>query len=205
MRLLPLALFVAYILLPHAAAQGPIVPQLTLELNPVHTSVNSTSLHDTNVTFEGTAKLEKLPLVRAVVDLSSQVDMGWASEVSPSSMVFTSSGSQNFTVVVVVPSGTRETEATLRVDGRAVCLGLQDTTTVTAVIAVLGAPDLNSSLQNTTGKNGSASWGQGGSGTGAQSWTSYALPGGAAAVIVASAAGLVVWRKRRFRAAPGVF
>lgn len=175
---------------------------MTLELNPVYTSVNYTSLHDTNVTFEGTAKLEKPPLVRAIVELSSQVDTGWASEVTPSSMVFTSSGSQSFTVVVVVPSATSETEATLRVDGRAVCIGLQDTTTITAVITVLGAPDLNSSLQNGTGKNGSASWGQGGSGSSAQSWTSYVLTGGATAAIAASAAGLVVWRKRRARSAP---
>ncbi len=134
---------------PPVPAAEPIIPILVLTLSPEVQNV-SVSL-DTNATarFNGTATVDKLPLVRCVVTLAASTDTSWPTELNPSALVFGASGSQPFTVNVHVPGGIPSVRANLTVQGRAAANGLQSITEVTAVIDVKGA-----AAQNATGQNG---------------------------------------------------
>jgi uncharacterized membrane protein len=71
------------------------------------------------------------------VTLTSTTDIGWVSQVSPTTAVFTSTTPQSFTCTVVVPQGTANAQyGKLTVNGRAVAGGLQSTAVTEGIIAV---------------------------------------------------------------------
>jgi hypothetical protein len=127
------------ILGPADAAINP-VPVLTLRLEPAMVTVNTNSSSPTIVQFNGTCTVDKLPIERATVTLTSSTDVGWVSQVSPTTMVFTSTTPQAFICTVVIPQGTPNMTGTLKVDGRAVAAGLQSTAETTALITNIGPP-----------------------------------------------------------------
>jgi len=85
-----------------AGIPDPIIPAMTMTLSPVSMNM-TTKENDVNVTFNGTVQVDKLPLERIVVALTSSVDTGWASACSPSSFVITDKSVHKFTVTVTVP------------------------------------------------------------------------------------------------------
>jgi hypothetical protein len=139
-----------------SGAAAPIVPVLALTIQPPAQQVASDPNSTATAQFAGTATVDKLPMVRCVVTLTSSTDIGWVSQVSPSSMVFTSESSQAFTVVVIVPAGAPTSQGKLVVDGRAVAAGLQTLAEVTALIYVKGSSALNATSQNRTSANATA-------------------------------------------------
>lgn len=102
------------------------VPVLTLKLDPASLSAQPTESKVGIVTFTGTATIDKFPVERLVATLSSTVDQGWVSQMSPTTMVFTSTSPQTFTVSVVVPQDSpNNVQGKLTIDGKAVGGGLQ--------------------------------------------------------------------------------
>jgi hypothetical protein len=138
---------------PPSGEAAPIVPVLSLSLSPQIMNVNSSPESPAIAQFEGIATVDKPPIVRCVVTLTSSTDVGWVSQVSPTTMVFTSTTPQSFSVVVTVPQGTPTSQGKLVVNGRAVAAGLQSMAEVTAIINVKGSPALNSTAQNRTQAN----------------------------------------------------
>ena len=81
--------------------------------------------------------IDKLPVERCVVTLTSSTDIGWVSQVSPTTAVFTSTTPQSFTCTVVVPQGTANSQyGNLVVNGRAVAGGLQSMAETKGIISV---------------------------------------------------------------------
>ena len=135
---------------------APIVPVLTLTIQPPILNIRGESNSSVVGQFNGTATVDKMPGVRCVVTLSSSTDVGWATEISPNTMVFTSESPQAYTVAVSVPSGTPTSQGNLLVFGRAVAAGLQSMAEVTAMINVKGSAALNATSQNRTQANATA-------------------------------------------------
>ena len=155
-----LALFLSALLVllaPCTEGSSPIVPTIALTLSPSGANVNASTEKDVQVEFQGTITVDKLPAVRAVATISSSVDTGWVAALSPSTFVFTSSGSQPFTCTVVVPQNTTNMTGTLTVNGKVVAGGLQsDPTSVTALINVTGTEAVNLTAHNRTGASDGA-------------------------------------------------
>lgn len=178
-----------------AQPASPIVPVLTLSLTPPIQNISSSRDSSVNAQFEGTAIVDKMPIVRCVVTLTSSVDVGWVSQISPTTMVFTSTTPQSFTVVVTVPQGTPTGQGKLTVDGRAVAAGLQSIAQATAIIDVKGTAMLNLSARNQTTANATRAAG--------------ALAGGGSNILMVSmvsvvlvavpAIAYVIYRRRRQR------
>jgi len=139
-----------------SGAAAPIVPVLSLSLSPQIMNVNSSPESPAIAQFEGIATVDKPPIVRCVVTLTSSTDVGWVTQVSPTTLVFTSTTPQLFSVVVTVPQGTPTGQGKLVVDGRAVAAGLQSMAEVTAMINVKGSAALNATSQNRTQANATA-------------------------------------------------
>ena len=78
-------------------------PLFTLTIQPPIVKLNSELNSTVIAQFNGTATVDKLPMVRCVVTLTSSTDIGWVSEISPSTMVFTSGTPQAYAVSVIVP------------------------------------------------------------------------------------------------------
>jgi len=176
-------------------AAAPIVPVLTLTIDPPIAKVNSSPESSVNTLFEGTASVDKLPITRCVVTLTSSTDIGWVSAVSPSTLVFTSTTPQSFTVVVTVPQGTSSMQGKLVVNGRAVSAGLQSMAEVTAIIDVIGPAILNLTAQNQTKAN--ATRAAGAYGGGGSSILTVSLL--AVILIAVPAATITFYRRRRTR------
>jgi hypothetical protein len=191
------ALFIVVVLLASVCqASGPVVPVLTLTIAPSTQEVNSTATDPVIVSFNGTASVDKLPVERCVVTLTSAVDVGWQASITPTQMVFTSSTPQQFTATVTVPQGTASIVGTLMVNGRAVAAGLQSTTQVKAIINVHGVKILNQTASNQTGRHTAS-----GTGASANFGGSTIVTVSITAVIVASIAvcGVVLYKKRKGR------
>lgn len=138
--------FVALIVVSSVAffgpAQGAInpVPVLAIRLDQAAATVYTNASSPGIITFNGTCTVDKLPIERATVTLSSSTDVGWATQLSPTTMVFTSTTPQSFTCTVVVPQGTPNMTGTLVLNGRVVAGGLQSTSETKAVINNIGPP-----------------------------------------------------------------
>ncbi len=118
------------------AAANP-VPILSLALDQPSATAKVTESAPGIVTFTGHAGLDKLPVERCVVTLTATVDAGWASSITPTQMVFTTTTPQSLSVTVIVPQGTsNQVYGKLTVNGRAVATGLQSTTHTEALISV---------------------------------------------------------------------
>jgi len=110
---------------PGNAALNP-VPVLTLRLDPSSQPSQPTESSIGSVMFTGTATIDKFPVERLVATLNPSCDQGWVSIMSPTTMVFTSTTPQTFTVSVVIPQDTpNNIQGKLTVDGRAIGGGLQ--------------------------------------------------------------------------------
>jgi hypothetical protein len=191
--LLPLAQAAAEPPSPEAA---PIVPVLTLTIQPPILKVRSNPNDTVVAGFNGTASVDKMAGVRCVVTLTSATDVAWVSQISPSTMVFTNEAPQNYRVDVIVPVDTPTSQGNLRVTGRAVANGLQSIAEVEAIIDVTGPVKLNLTGANRTQAGGArpaATFGGGLSG-------SLTIGAVAAVAVAVPAAAIIVYRRRRPRA-----
>ena len=181
-----------------AQASAPVVPVLSLTIDPPTQNINSSATDQVIVSFNGTASVQKLPVERCVVTLTSAVDVGWTSSITPTTMVFTSSSPQQFSATVTIPPGTQSMTGTLAVNGRAVAGGLQSTTKITALIDVQGTPILNQTASNRTAGHTTS-----GTGASVNFGNSTIVTVSVTAVIVASMAvvGAVIYKKRKGRRA----
>jgi hypothetical protein len=178
-----------------APSADPIVPILTLTIQPPILKLRSEANSSAVGMFNGTASVNKMPGARCVVTLTSSTDVGWVTQVSPTTMVFTSESPQSYTVAVSVPAGTATMQGTLQVSGRAVAIGLQSTAEVKATIDVSGPVVLNLTGANRTQANATraaAAFGGGLSGT----LTVSAL---VAVLFAVPAVTYLVYRRRRQR------
>ncbi len=178
-----------------APAAAPIVPVLKLTIQPPMAFVNSSPEAPAIAVFNGTASVDKPPIVRCVVTLTSSTDIGWVSTISPSTMVFTSTTPQAYTVTVTVPQGTPTSQGKLMVYGRAVAAGLQSTAEATAIIDVKATTILNLTAQNRTAGNSTRESGTVGGGP-----SNILMYSALAAVLIAVPAGAFgLYRHRRER------
>lgn len=122
---------------PAATASPNPVPVVQIKLDTSNQIAKVSESAQGTVQFSGTVSIDKLPVERVVVTLTTSVDAGWASQCSPSSMLFTSTAPQSFTVTVIVPQATPSNIiGTLKIDGKAVGGGLQGLTNTQAIITV---------------------------------------------------------------------
>jgi hypothetical protein len=174
---------------------APVVPVLTLTIQPPIVKLNSEINSTVLAQFNGTATVDKLPMVRCVVTLSSSTDIGWVSEISPTTMVFTSGTPQSYAVSVIVPAGTPTLQGKLIVQGRAVAAGLQSLAEGTAIVDVKGSPLLNATAQNQTKANATRAAGAF-AGGGSNILTVSAV---AAILVAVPVSAYVIYRRRRQR------
>jgi hypothetical protein len=108
-----LAVLAALALSPAAAGAppdtAPAIFSLSVHLDEPDQMARVTDSSPGIVQFTGQVVVDKLPVQRVVVTLESDVDTGWVSQTSPSTMVFTSTTPQSFTTTVVVPEKTLST------------------------------------------------------------------------------------------------
>jgi len=132
-------LLVAMLVLVPTGSQAAVnpVPVLALKLDSANQNARVTESAPGIVTFTGSMSIDKLPVERCVVTMTSSTDIGWVSQVSPTTAVFTSTTPQSFTCTVVVPQGTANAQyGKLVINGRAVAGGLQSTAVTEGIIAV---------------------------------------------------------------------
>ena len=122
--------------LPPAEAPS-IGPEVTLSLTPSTAEADVSFTKYGNVWFSGNAEVDRLPVDRCVVTLTSSVDTGWASTCSPSILAFSTNKVQSFQVTVSVPPGTLASlTGILTVTGEASGAGFSSTSTATANVTV---------------------------------------------------------------------
>jgi hypothetical protein len=118
------------------AAVNP-VPVLSVKFDSANQNARVTESAPGIVTFTGQLSIDKLPVDRCIVTLNSSTDIGWASQVSPTTTVFTSTTPQSFSCTVIVPAGTANSQyGNLVVSGLAVAGGYQSTAVTKGIIAV---------------------------------------------------------------------
>jgi hypothetical protein len=192
MRLALLISTLLVLLSPCAEGSSPIVPTILLTISPSNANVNASTEKDMQVEFQGTVTVDKLPVVRAVATIQSSVDTGWVAALSPSTFVFTSAGSEQFTCTVVVPKNTNSTTGTLTIVGKVVANGFQSQPTqVTAFINVNGTGLLNITAHNRTGASASTRTG------GADYMTLSMISVGASVAAVSGFVAFRVVKKRK--------
>jgi hypothetical protein len=121
---------------PAHAAVNP-VPVLAIRLDSANQNARVTESAPGIVTFTGQVSIDKLPVDRCIVTLHSSTDLGWVSQVSPTTTVFTNTTPQAFSCTVIVPQGTANSQyGNLVVSGLAVAGGLQSVANSTGIIAV---------------------------------------------------------------------
>jgi hypothetical protein len=168
-----------------SASEG-LIPTLTITIDQASQTVNSTK-EQTTATFTGTVTVDKLPGTKVTVNLASAVDTGWASQITPSSIVFKSSaGSQPFTCTVVIPQGTPNCSGTLKIDGKAQGQGFVTTASAEALILVKGPANQSAAGGAKTGTGGGTT-GKGGSTAKASGFDPIPLAVGV--VVIAAACG----------------
>ena len=135
---LPLAMVLIMLVPIGQGAVNPI-PVLALKMDSANQNVNA-SAQIQIVVFNGTASVDKLPIERVVVELASAVDTGWASQISPAQMVFTSTVPQSFSCTVNIPAAIPGGAiAKLNVTGTASTNFLRSTASTQSIINVFGS------------------------------------------------------------------
>lgn len=121
---------------PAGAAPG-VVPVFALRMDQAAQPARVTEGSSGTVQFTGQMTIDKLPVERCVVTLTSSTDTGWSSQVAPTTAVFTGTAPQRFSCTVIVPQGTPAgLTGNLTVRGRAVESGHQMHAEARAVVAV---------------------------------------------------------------------
>ena len=157
MRRFTLMMVAVLVCLPLAPAAPNPVPLLAIRLDQASQSVNVTENSSATAVFTGECMVSKLPYVKATVTLTASTDRGWAAQVNPVTMVFTTTDPQAFTATVVVPAATPNGTATLFVNGTIVANGLQSLSQTKAVLSVTGpAPAPPAANQTGNGTNSTA-------------------------------------------------
>jgi len=112
-------------------------PGLTIDITESSLEAQVTESQPGLATFHGTVTVQ-MPTVRgAEVTLTSSTDIGWVSQVSPTTLQLSNGQAGPFTVTVVVPQGTAASQmGNLIVNGRAVASGVQATAEATALLTV---------------------------------------------------------------------
>ncbi len=87
------------------AAPNPI-PTLFISLFPTQLEVQVTADQLGAVTFGGNVTVEQLRIMSSTVTLTAVVNTGWPVVLSPQTLEFTGSGTERFTVTIIVPPGT---------------------------------------------------------------------------------------------------
>ena len=87
------------------AAPNPI-PILSLSLYPSQLQAKITQSQLGQVTFGGNATVEQMLIMESTVTLTTRVNNGWPTLISPQTLVFKGPGTQKFSVQVTVPPGT---------------------------------------------------------------------------------------------------
>jgi hypothetical protein len=120
-------------------AAAPVSP-LVVDVNitePTTQQANVTDKLPGFVTFAGTVQVDKLPVERIVVELAATVDTDWPAQISPPTIVFTSTSPQTFTLSVAVPVATRaDAVGHVKVTATATGMGYSDTDEATANVTV---------------------------------------------------------------------
>jgi hypothetical protein len=164
--LLGLCIILTMILPVSQGAVNP-VPVVSIRLDTASQNVNVTANSSAVVQFTGQCGVDKLPIEKVTVQLTSSVDKGWSAQVNPSSMLFTSTTPQSFTCTVTVPAGTpQDTYGKLTVTANATTNIFRTTTHTDALIAVNGPAPVNQTGNATNVTKGHAGTNQTTNGTG---------------------------------------
>jgi hypothetical protein len=125
------------VFVPTASAQNP-VPAMQMTLIPTSQEVEITASQPGAATFYGNVSVTKASYERAIVTLQASVSTGWPASVSPSSMVFATTGTvQNYQVSVIVPPGESAVNiGQLLVSGRATAAGLASLPVTSAAVII---------------------------------------------------------------------
>jgi len=94
------------LLLPSASARTDPAPVLLVQLGYQNYSAEFQGGGPAILSITGRASIDKVPVERCAMTAWSTNDAGWQTLVSPSTMVFTSTNPQSFTITVIVPQGT---------------------------------------------------------------------------------------------------
>ena len=138
MRAIMAFVALGFLVLSASGASAAVPMTVTVSMAPSAITVHSNPTATTNVTFNGTVKLDKLPAVRVMVSLTSSVSSGgWPSSVKPSSMVITDKQPHAFKCTVVIPAGTHPTVATITVTVYANAILITKTAKTSSIITVI--------------------------------------------------------------------
>jgi len=164
MRVLVLMAVLVIVSAPFATAAPNPIPAMTIHLEPTTQTVNA-SVASVNASYDGEVKVDKMQYQTVTVTLTSGMNNGWTSSVTPAEMTFSSSNSQTFKVYVLVPAGTTGITGTLTVNasGRTNLFTVVQSTSV--VLIASGTPKPPANQTNGTGQpSGTDSGNQTGSG-----------------------------------------
>ena len=94
-------------------------PALSLSIAPTSMDVTTNGTQPVSVVFNGTATVTmgRFDRYTHTLALSSAVDAGWDSSVSPETLTFTASGTQNFNCTVTIPTAPGNITANITVSG----------------------------------------------------------------------------------------
>ena len=82
------------------------IPILSLSLFPTQLQAKVTQSQLGTVTFRGNATVEQMMFMDSTVTLQARVNAGWPVQINPTTIQFQGSGTESFTVTVIVPPGT---------------------------------------------------------------------------------------------------
>jgi hypothetical protein len=135
---------------PACSAMSPIQPTITVTLPPTTVNINSSADFKMSLIIAGEVKMDKPPLVRETVDLTSEVDAGWATSCSPSEMLITDESPYSFTCTVIIPEMTPNTTTKIKVRAMSNGGGFVVTGFAEATIIVHGTASTNKTKDNGT-------------------------------------------------------
>jgi len=111
-------------------------PKLIISLQPSSSEAHVSPSSQGSLAFCGTVNVENA-IGNIQLTLISSVDTGWASQCSPSSLVFQDDSNHSFQVTVIVPQATpASVVGTLKVDAKAQGTGYTLTESAQAVVTV---------------------------------------------------------------------
>ena len=87
------------------AAPNPI-PVLSISLFPTQLEAQVTADQLGTVTFDGTVTVEQVRIMTSTVTMTAVVSTGWPVVLSPQSFDFTGSGTESFSLTIIVPPAT---------------------------------------------------------------------------------------------------
>ena len=111
-----------------------LIPVLSISLFPTQLGAKVTADQLGAVTFGGNVTVEQLRIMTSKVTLTAVISTGWPVVISPSTIEFTGSGTERFTVTVIVPPGT-----SALITGNVIVVGTCKAPVLAPVVASAGA------------------------------------------------------------------